>query len=199
MSAWLRGAATPLTVGVCADRGDTRRPNTPAAIAAHAMPGRWSGRRTDFWVQAFQGDERVGDRHQGHVVVPALEGAALEVVQAERVLELSVVVLHSPAQLGQTHELAQGDLGGQGGQPVLDRLGSPSGHSASSQRTGSSPPRAARRSLIPAGRTRSATNREASGWPSAPSRQATVRAAWSPAASTSCRSEERRCRYRGTG
>jgi hypothetical protein len=36
----------------------------------------------------------VGDRHQGHVVVPALPGAALEVVKPERVLQLTVIMLH---------------------------------------------------------------------------------------------------------
>jgi len=81
------------TVGVCAGTPDTRRPNTPAATAAHAMPGRWSGRRTGFWVQAFQGDKGVGDRDDGHVVVPALPGAPLEVVQPQRVLQFPVVVL----------------------------------------------------------------------------------------------------------
>jgi hypothetical protein len=52
----------------------------------------------------------------------------------------------------------------------------------------------ARRSQTPAGRTRSATNLEASGAPSAPSRQATAVAACSPALSISCRSDERRWR-----
>ncbi len=84
----------PLIVGVCAGTPGTRRPNTPAGIAARAMPGRWSGRRTDFWVQPLQGDEGVRDRHQGHVVVPALPGTALEVVQAQRVLQLAVIVLN---------------------------------------------------------------------------------------------------------
>src|SRR6266536_2020120 len=82
----------PSTVEGCADRADTRRPNRRAATAARAMPGRWSGRRSRFWVQPLQRDEGVRDRHQGHVVVPALEGAALVVVQAERVLQLPVIV-----------------------------------------------------------------------------------------------------------
>src|SRR5919201_881136 len=86
------GAAMRSTVGVCAGTADTRRPNTPAAIAAHAIPQRWSGRRSRFWVQPLQRDEGMRDRHQGHVVMPALEGAALEVVQAERVLQFPIVV-----------------------------------------------------------------------------------------------------------
>src|ERR1043166_7965045 len=103
MSVWLRAEAMPSTVGVYAGREDTRRPNRRAAIAARAIPQRWSGRRNRFWVQPLQGDERVGDRHQGHVVVPALPGAALEVVKPERVLQLTVIMLHPPAQLGQPH------------------------------------------------------------------------------------------------
>jgi hypothetical protein len=47
---WVRlmDATMPLTVGVCAGTPGTRRPNTPAGIAARAMPGRWSGRRNRF-------------------------------------------------------------------------------------------------------------------------------------------------------
>src|SRR5215213_12001175 len=84
----------------CAGRGGRRQPNRRAALAAHAIPGRWSGRRGWFWVQPLQGDEGVGGRDQGHVVMPAAEAAALEVVKAQAVLELAVVVLDAPAQLG---------------------------------------------------------------------------------------------------
>src|SRR6266487_1738935 len=101
-SVQLTGVATPWSVGVCAGTPGTRRPNRRAAAAAHAVPGRWSGRRSRFWVQPLQGHKGVGGRHQRHVVVPALEGAALEVVQPQRVLQFAVIVLHSPAQLGQT-------------------------------------------------------------------------------------------------
>ena len=54
--------------------------------------------------------------------VPAGEGAALEVVQAQAGLELAVVVLDPPADLGQADELAGGGVFGQGGQPVIRRL-----------------------------------------------------------------------------
>jgi len=77
----------------CAGRGGKRRPNRRAGLAAHAIPGRWSGRRGWFWVQPLQGEEGVGGRDQGQVVVSATEAAALEVVKAEAVLELAVVVL----------------------------------------------------------------------------------------------------------
>jgi hypothetical protein len=50
---------------------------------------------------SLQGEERVRDGDEGDVVVPAAVGAALEVVKAERVLELAVVVLDPPAQLRQ--------------------------------------------------------------------------------------------------
>ena len=41
------------------------------------------------------------DRDERYLVIPAAVGAALEVVQAERVLELAVVVLDPPAQFGE--------------------------------------------------------------------------------------------------
>ena len=72
-----------------------------------------------FWVQALQGEEGVCHAHQGDVVVPATEGAPLEVVEPERVLELAVVELDAPAQLGEAHEVCERRLRGQVGQPVL--------------------------------------------------------------------------------
>jgi hypothetical protein len=142
------------------------------------------------WVQPLQGDNGVSGRDQRHVVVPTTEAAALEVVKTKAVFELAVVVLDAPAQLGQPDQLLKRGVLGQAGQPVLDRLGLVGGHSASSQRTGSSPPATARRSFTPAGRTPRATNRERS-LPRVPSRQATVLTAAGPAAVTSSASEDR--------
>jgi hypothetical protein len=56
-------------------------------------------------------------------VVPAREGAALEVVQPQRVLQLPIVVFHSPAQLGQVDQPLQQGVGREVREPVLDRLG----------------------------------------------------------------------------
>ncbi len=49
--------------------------------------------------------------------------AALEMVEPELVLELLIVALDAPAQLGGVDEIAQGCLGGQAREPVLRRLG----------------------------------------------------------------------------
>ena len=138
------GATTVSIVGVCAGRRGTRRPNRRAAAAARARPGRWSDRRSRFWVQPLQGDEGVGDRDQGDVVVPAGPGAALEVVQPQRVLELVVVVFdglitngkfcctrrvrlsltwwHRPLRLRRSALQADAALPGASHDPDLDRL-----------------------------------------------------------------------------
>ena len=57
-----------------------------------------------FWVGAEHGAERLGEDGEGDVTVPAGVGAALEVVQAEAVLELAVVVPGAPADIGQADE-----------------------------------------------------------------------------------------------
>src|SRR4029453_225207 len=101
------GAAMGWSGAGCAGRGGRRRPNRRAGFAAHAIPGRWSGRRGWVWVQPLQGDERVGGRDQGHVMMPAAEAAALEVVKTQAVFELAVVVLDAPAELGQPPQFLQ--------------------------------------------------------------------------------------------
>src|SRR5215471_13198732 len=55
------------------------------------------------------------------MVMPALPAAALVMVQPQFLLELLVVLLHPPAQLGQPHQAAPRDLLGQVGQPILGR------------------------------------------------------------------------------
>src|SRR5512132_3848517 len=107
------GAARGWSGAGCDGTGGRRRPNRRAGLAAHAIPGRWSGRRGWFWVQPLQGDESVGGRDQGHMMVPAAEAAALEVVKAKAVFELAVVVLDAPAQLGQPHQLLKRGVVGQ--------------------------------------------------------------------------------------
>ena len=65
----------------------------------------------DFWVQPLQRDERMRDRHQRHVMVPALPGTPLEVVQPQRVLQLPIIVFHPPAQVGSFSEQVWGVSG----------------------------------------------------------------------------------------
>src|SRR5450759_3781143 len=80
------------------------------------------GRRIRFWVEALQGEEAMRQADERDVVVPAAKRAPLEVIEAERVLELAVVLLDAPAQLGEAHQLEQRRLRRQVGQPVLRRL-----------------------------------------------------------------------------
>ena len=75
-----------------------------------------------FWVGADHSDEGLGEDGEGDVAVPAQVGAAFEVVQSQAGLELAVVVLDPPSDLGQAHQLFQGDVFGQGGQPVAGGL-----------------------------------------------------------------------------
>ena len=98
------------------------------------------------------------------------EGAAFVVVQAEALLELAVVVLDTPAELGEVHEPGQWRVGGQVGEPVLDRLVLVLGHSASSHRSPSTPSSSRWASWR---RTRIARNSAASA-PRSPSRHPTV-------------------------
>src|SRR6266581_1225849 len=63
-----------------------------------------------------------GEGGEGDVAVPAGERAALEVVQAQAGLQLAVVVLDPPSDLGQAHELFDGGVLGEGGQPVAGGL-----------------------------------------------------------------------------
>lgn len=52
----------------------------------------------------------------------AAAGPAFVVIEAEALLEFSIVVLDAPAQLGQYDEPLERGLGGQVRQPVLDRF-----------------------------------------------------------------------------
>lgn len=60
---------------------------------------------------------------QGGVVVPPEPRTALEVVESEAGFQLPVVMLDAPADLGQTHQLRQGCVLGQGGDPEVSGLG----------------------------------------------------------------------------
>ena len=124
---------------------------------------------------AFEGQEGVGDRDERDVVVPAAVAAALEVVEAEGVFELAVVVLDAPAQLGQPDQLGERGVGGQGGEPVVGRrlgAGGPFGQQPADRQLGRGRGRRAAQLAMLAGRTRSATKRECIG-PREPSRHVT--------------------------
>src|ERR1019366_1509609 len=94
-------------VFVC--RSGTFRSSRRGAVGGRAGLRTGSGCRPGLRAPgSLQGEEGVGDRDQGDVVVPAGVAAALEVVEAERVFEFSVVVFDAPANLREGHELAQG-------------------------------------------------------------------------------------------
>ena len=123
---------------------------------------------------------RGGD--QGDVAMPALPGAALEVVQAQAGLEFAIVVLDPPADLGIADEVGAAGGGGKVGEPVGDRFGLVVGPS------GDEPPLEQGAALVagtrcPAGRTRRNKNCEVSE-PLLPSRQVMVSAASRSAAAT---------------
>jgi hypothetical protein len=91
---------------------DRRRPNRQAEPAARRAAATRSGRRRRFWAsQPLQGEKAVRDRDQGHVVVPAGPAAPLEMVQPKAAFELAVILLHSPAQPGQTDQFHQRGAG----------------------------------------------------------------------------------------
>ncbi|MBB5803540.1 hypothetical protein F4560_003308 [Saccharothrix ecbatanensis] len=79
--------------------------------------------------------------------------------ETEAVLEFAVVVLDAPTDLGDLDEIAQADVGREGGQPVVGALGAPVGHSASSQHSARLPSAALGMCRL-AGRTRNARNRD---------------------------------------
>jgi hypothetical protein len=87
------------------------------------------------------------------VAVPATVGAAFEVVEAEAVLELAVIVLDLPPDLGQPHQPGDGVSSGRVDSQYLAGSSASGGHSASSQHAGWLPS-AARGMRRLAGRTR---------------------------------------------
>ena len=100
-----------------------RRPTTEAARRAYELlliaeprelrPGAASPHGQPVWKHASQ---------RRDVAVPAGEGAAFEVVQAEAGFQFAVVVLDPPADLGQPDELGDRGVFGQVGQPVVGGL-----------------------------------------------------------------------------
>ena len=82
------------------------------------MPVCRGGNRRPFGDQEAVG----GDAKRG-VVMEASPAATLIVAEAEFLLEVLVVALDTPAQLGQMDQVAQPGGLGQGGEPVFGRLG----------------------------------------------------------------------------
>jgi hypothetical protein len=99
-------------------------------------------------------------------MVPAWPGAAFEVVQAERALELAIVLFDAPAQLAEADQFHQRRGLGEVRQPVLDRLGLVGRPLGQQPTQGQFPPAAVgpggslAAGVIPAGRTRNARKRE---------------------------------------
>src|SRR5687767_11463527 len=93
----------------------------PGASGAPGRPQRARSGGRPGWraSEAFCGQKAVGDADEGDVVLPAGPGAALEVIEAERVFELAVVLLDTPAQLGQRDESLKRRVGRKVGDPVV--------------------------------------------------------------------------------
>lgn len=73
--------------------------------------------------EALQHQEVKGEHGDRHVVMLADPGASLEVVEPDAVLELLVVALHLPADLGPVDRVPQGGVLREIGEPELRRLG----------------------------------------------------------------------------
>src|SRR4051795_7087039 len=69
----------------------------------------------------FLNQEAVGCDAKRRVVMEPAPAAPLIVPQSEFLLELLVVALDAPAQLGQRDEAVEGDVLGKGGEPVFRR------------------------------------------------------------------------------
>ena len=125
-----------------------------------------------IWVLPLQGHEPVRGGHERGVVIPAEPGAAFVVIEPEFAFELFVVELDLPPQPGEAGELLGLGVGGEVGDPVVDRLLLPFGP------FGDQPFLAGRDGVafsqsFPA-RTRRKQNRDVIGSPSGPSRNVTV-------------------------
>jgi hypothetical protein len=140
---------------------------------------------------AFAGQKLVGDGHERDVVVPAAVAAAFEVVEAERVLELAVVVFDAPAQLAHLHQFGQRRVGGQPGQPVVGGLvgiGGPFGQQPADGQLAASVGGSA--AQLDIGRAHARRHKPRGHRPREPSRHVTSAAMSAPAASSRSRSDE---------
>jgi hypothetical protein len=133
----------------------------------------------------------VRDADERDVVVETTPGAALEVVQPECVLELTVIMLDRQRNLPSLTRSLMSLSAGRFESQYLTGWFLPAGHSQIGHATSSSRSSlfAARRSSMFAGRTLSARNRDVIS-PRVPSRQLTSSAASAPAASARSNSDE---------
>src|ERR1700758_3917981 len=95
------------TAALCGKRGMSRA-SRPGALVAPGRPRTGSGCRPGWRTpSSLRGQERVRDRDERDVMVPAAVRATLEVVKPECVLELAIVLLDPPADLREVHQLRQ--------------------------------------------------------------------------------------------
>ena len=71
---------------------------------------------------ALDSQETVGNRAESGVVVKAAPASPFIMAEADLLLELLIVALDPPAQLGKIDEAIEGDVVRKGGEPVLGRL-----------------------------------------------------------------------------
>src|SRR6516162_7885900 len=102
----------------------TSRPSTARGAVARAAPAAPSGRRYPFFSPAPppQDQERVRQQNEGHMVLPAPPGPALEVVQAQLVFQFLVTVLHPPAPFRRPNQPQQRRDRRQVAEEILRRL-----------------------------------------------------------------------------
>jgi len=75
-----------------------------------------------FSAEGFQHEKRVGHRGQRDVMMPARPRAAFEVIEAQFVFQLAVVLFDAPAAFRQADGAPEAErLARQVGEPVLDR------------------------------------------------------------------------------
>jgi hypothetical protein len=88
----------------------------------------WAAERTSGGKSAAFGNQKTVSRDaQGAMMMEAAPGTALKVVEPQLLLEFLKVALNSPAQLGNSDQFLKWCGGGQVGQPILSRFGSPCG------------------------------------------------------------------------
>src|ERR1700756_88644 len=72
---------------------------------------------------SFSDQEAIGGDAQCGVMVEAAPPAPFIIAEAEFLLELLIIALDPPSQLCQIDQTIEGGLFGQGGKPILGRLG----------------------------------------------------------------------------
>src|SRR5687768_11034852 len=100
MVAWfLRGWGRPVRTPGSGHTSMPRALGSPPPTPARSADRYFLGAATPHVLE-----EGVRQQHQHDVVIPAPPRPALQVVQAQLVLELAVAVFHPPAALGRGHQ-----------------------------------------------------------------------------------------------